>query len=101
MTNEAKIDHHEKYLAAVGLMVLTGKGSTSYVQRVLGIGYNQAARLVEQMERDGIMAKPNSVGKREVLVMAPARREIGALSGLVELGPIRTAPPASDHTKEG
>ena len=57
-----------KYCAAVGLMVTTGRGSTAFIQRALGIGYNEAARLVERMEVDGVLAKPNHVGKREVLL---------------------------------
>jgi len=40
----------------------------SFIQRVFGIGYNAAASLVERMESDGILAKPNHVGKREVLI---------------------------------
>jgi S-DNA-T family DNA segregation ATPase FtsK/SpoIIIE len=66
MTEETDL----QYCTAVGLMVLTGIGSTSYIQRKLGIGYNQAARLVEQMEADGVLAKPDHVGKREVLLKA-------------------------------
>lgn len=59
-----------QYCAAVGLMVTMGIGSTSYIQRNLGIGYNDACRIVERLEADGILAKPNHVGKREVLMKA-------------------------------
>lgn len=59
-----------QYCVAVGLMVTTGKGSTSFIQRKLGIGYNAAARLVERMESDGILARPDHVGRREVLMKA-------------------------------
>jgi len=44
------------------------KVSTSYIQRKLGIGYNKAARLVEQMEEQGLVSAANHVGKREILV---------------------------------
>ncbi|TMV50571.1 DNA translocase FtsK, partial [Thioclava sp. BHET1] len=44
------------------------KCSTSYIQRKLGIGYNKAARLVEQMEEQGLVTPANHVGKREILV---------------------------------
>jgi S-DNA-T family DNA segregation ATPase FtsK/SpoIIIE len=42
--------------------------STSYIQRRLMIGYNRAARLIERMEEDGMISKPNHQGKREILL---------------------------------
>jgi S-DNA-T family DNA segregation ATPase FtsK/SpoIIIE len=53
---------------AVALVAREGKASTSFVQRHLQIGYNRAARLIEQMEKEGIVGPANHVGKREVLV---------------------------------
>jgi S-DNA-T family DNA segregation ATPase FtsK/SpoIIIE len=44
-----------------------GKFSISYIQRKLQIGYNRAARIIEQLEDDGVISKPNSLGKRELL----------------------------------
>jgi S-DNA-T family DNA segregation ATPase FtsK/SpoIIIE len=44
------------------------KASTSYLQRVLRIGYNNAARLIERMEEDGFVSRPDHVNRREVLV---------------------------------
>lgn len=70
-----------QYCTAVGLMVLTGKGSTSFIQRKLGIGYNEAARLVEFMERDGILSKPNYVGKRLVLLSYTSRPSVKLRDG--------------------
>jgi S-DNA-T family DNA segregation ATPase FtsK/SpoIIIE len=52
---------------AVALVTREGKASTSFVQRHLNIGYNRAAKLIEQMEREGIVGPANHVGKREVL----------------------------------
>ena len=58
------------YDEALALVCREGKASTSFVQRHLKIGYNRAARIVEQMEADGVISPPNHVGKRQVL--APA-----------------------------
>jgi S-DNA-T family DNA segregation ATPase FtsK/SpoIIIE len=44
------------------------KCSTSYIQRKLGVGYNKAAKLVEQMEEQGVVTPANHVGKREILI---------------------------------
>jgi S-DNA-T family DNA segregation ATPase FtsK/SpoIIIE len=53
---------------AVDLVAREGKASTSFIQRHLNIGYNRAAKLIEQMEKEGIVGQANHVGKREVLV---------------------------------
>ncbi|TAN63441.1 MAG: DNA translocase FtsK [Magnetospirillum sp.] len=55
------------YDQAVALVIREGKASTSFVQRHLQIGYNRAARMIEKMEAEGVVGKPNHVGKREVL----------------------------------
>ncbi len=56
------------YDQAVAIVIRDRKCSTSYIQRKLGIGYNKAARLVEQMEDQGVVTPANHVGKREILV---------------------------------
>jgi len=56
------------YDQAIALVAREGKASTSFVQRHLQIGYNRAARLIERMEKDGVIGPANHVGKREVLV---------------------------------
>ena len=53
---------------AVDVVAREGKASTSFIQRHLQIGYNRAAKLIEQMEKEGIVGPANHVGKREVLV---------------------------------
>ncbi|MCC6597815.1 MAG: DNA translocase FtsK 4TM domain-containing protein [Alphaproteobacteria bacterium] len=63
---EEKVD--ELYDQAVALVAREGKASTSFVQRYLQIGYNRAARIIEEMERQGVISKSNAVGKREVLI---------------------------------
>ena len=56
------------YDTAVAIVAKDRKCSTSYIQRKLAIGYNKAARLVEQMEEEGIVSAANHVGKREILI---------------------------------
>ncbi len=56
------------YDQAVAIVAKDRKCSTSYIQRKLAIGYNKAARLVEQMEDDGVVSAANQIGKREILV---------------------------------
>ncbi|WP_322867215.1 DNA translocase FtsK 4TM domain-containing protein [Aquicoccus sp. G2-2] len=56
------------YDTAVAIVIKDRKCSTSYIQRKLGIGYNKAARLVEQMEDEHLVSAANHVGKREILV---------------------------------
>ena len=61
------------YDEAVAIVVKTRRASISLVQRNLRIGYNRAARLIEDMERAGLVSAMQSNGNREVL--APARSE--------------------------
>jgi S-DNA-T family DNA segregation ATPase FtsK/SpoIIIE len=55
------------YDQAIALVARERKCSTSFIQRYLQIGYNRAARIVERMEREGVVSAANHVGKREVL----------------------------------
>jgi S-DNA-T family DNA segregation ATPase FtsK/SpoIIIE len=52
---------------ACQLVFESQKASTSWLQRQMRIGYNSAARLIEQMEEQGLVGAPNHVGRREVL----------------------------------
>ena len=61
------------YDQAVEVVLKTRRPSISLVQRHLRIGYNRAARLIEQMERSGLVSPMGSNGNREVIV--PARQE--------------------------
>ncbi|PWG03873.1 cell division protein FtsK [Sphingosinicella humi] len=56
------------YKKAVQTVAESQKASTSYIQRQLRIGYNNAARLIERMEREGKVSPPDHVGRREVLI---------------------------------
>jgi S-DNA-T family DNA segregation ATPase FtsK/SpoIIIE len=55
------------YDRAVAIVLQEQKASTSFVQRHLQIGYNRAARLIERMEKEGVIGPANHVGKREIL----------------------------------
>jgi DNA segregation ATPase FtsK/SpoIIIE, S-DNA-T family len=58
----------QSYRRAIQVVAESQKASTSYIQRQLRIGYNSAARLIERMEADGIVSRPDHVGRREVLL---------------------------------
>jgi S-DNA-T family DNA segregation ATPase FtsK/SpoIIIE len=60
------------YDRAVDIVSREQKASTSFLQRHLGIGYNKAAKLIEQMEKEGVVTPANHVGKRDVLAPPPA-----------------------------
>jgi S-DNA-T family DNA segregation ATPase FtsK/SpoIIIE len=55
------------YDEAVAIVCRERKASTSFIQRHLQIGYNRAARIIERMEKEGVVSEANRVGKREVL----------------------------------
>ncbi|MBB5713517.1 DNA translocase FtsK [Sphingomonas aerophila] len=57
----------QQYRAAIQLVCESRKASTSWLQRQLRIGYNSAARMIERMEKDGVVGRPDHVGRREVL----------------------------------
>jgi S-DNA-T family DNA segregation ATPase FtsK/SpoIIIE len=62
-----EVESDQLYDQAIALVARERKCSTSFVQRYLQIGYNRAARIVERMEREGVVTAANHVGKREVL----------------------------------
>ena len=60
------------YTDAIELVAREQKASTSFIQRHLQIGYNRAARIIEQMESDGIVGPANHVGKRDIIIREPS-----------------------------
>ena len=66
-TNSDEENLDELYQTALEIVKSERKASTSFLQRKLQIGYNRAARIVDQMELNGEVSKANHVGKREVL----------------------------------
>ncbi len=60
-------DYDEKYDEAVALVCESGQASISFVQRRLRVGYNRAARMIETMEREGIVGPADGAKPREIL----------------------------------
>ena len=63
------------YDEAVSIVTETRKASISYVQRRLKIGYNRAARMIEEMENSGVVSQVQSNGSREVLAPTPPKMD--------------------------
>ncbi len=66
--NSKEDDFDEFYEEAKSIVLSDKKTSISYLQRRLQIGYNRAARIVEQLELTGVISAPNTKGQREILV---------------------------------
>ena len=69
----ADVEADPLYDQALAIVLKSRRASISFVQRDLRIGYNRAARLIEQMEKAGIVTPMQHNGNREVL--APTRAE--------------------------
>ncbi len=61
------------YRKAIQLVAGSQKASTSWLQRQLRVGYNSAARLIERMETDNLVSRPDHVGRREVMMDSDGR----------------------------
>jgi S-DNA-T family DNA segregation ATPase FtsK/SpoIIIE len=66
--SEEDAEQDPMYDAAVQLVADTRRCSTSWLQRKLQLGYNRAARIVEMMERRGLVGPANGAKDREVLI---------------------------------
>jgi S-DNA-T family DNA segregation ATPase FtsK/SpoIIIE len=60
-------EEDQLYDQAVSIVLETRKTSISYIQRRLGIGYNRAANIMEQMEKNGVVSAELSSGRREII----------------------------------
>ncbi|NIM90319.1 MAG: DUF87 domain-containing protein [Candidatus Aminicenantes bacterium] len=68
-------ERDELYDKAVELVLLTGQASASYLQRKLKLGYARAARIIDQMEQEGIVGPSEGSKPREILVDAKSYLE--------------------------
>jgi S-DNA-T family DNA segregation ATPase FtsK/SpoIIIE len=75
---EGEEGYDERYDDALELVVRTRQASISMVQRHLRVGYNRAARIIEKMEREGVVGPSDGVKQREVLVSSFERMDPSA-----------------------
>ena len=66
-SNESYEELDPLYEEAKSVVLTDKKTSISYLQRKLQIGYNRSARVVEQLEQEGVLSAPNAKGMREIL----------------------------------
>ena len=64
---EDNIERDEVYERAREIVLSSGQASASLIQRRLRVGYPRAARMIEQMEEEGLVSAPGRDGRREVL----------------------------------
>ena len=76
----------ELYDRALAVVYETRQASSSFIQRRLRVGYNRAARLVEQMEQDGVVGPANGAKPREILPQKKGPRARGAQGQLIRCG---------------
>lgn len=68
MTEEGDSEYDDRYDEAVAIVTEAGQASISMVQRRLRVGYNRAARMIEKMEREGVVGPADGAKPREVIV---------------------------------
>jgi S-DNA-T family DNA segregation ATPase FtsK/SpoIIIE len=68
-------EYDERYDDAIALVTKTGQASISMIQRHLRVGYNRAARMIEVMEKEGVVGPSDGVKPREVLVASYDKRK--------------------------
>jgi S-DNA-T family DNA segregation ATPase FtsK/SpoIIIE len=88
-------DYDPVYDKAVEVVLQKGHASTSMIQRVFRIGYNRAARIIEVMERDGIVGPADGAKPRQVLL--PPSEEAEKQPAAANGAPVRAQPVAPDE----
>jgi S-DNA-T family DNA segregation ATPase FtsK/SpoIIIE len=84
-SDKLEFEKDDLYDEAARIVVSTGQASISYLQRRLRVGFSRAARLIDMMERDGLLGPSQGSKPREVLVKPDYFEEIdGARDGVEE-----------------
>ncbi len=76
VAQEDDVERDEVYEQARELILSTGQASASLIQRRLRVGYPRAARMIEQMEEEGLVSPPGRDGRREVIGRRLAKEEV-------------------------
>jgi S-DNA-T family DNA segregation ATPase FtsK/SpoIIIE len=76
-----EVERDAEYERAVDLVQMNGQASTSFLQRRLRVGYNRAARMIEMMEKDGIVGPADGSKPRKVLVRRNMDGTVRSLDG--------------------
>jgi S-DNA-T family DNA segregation ATPase FtsK/SpoIIIE len=77
VAHEDDTERDEVYEQARELILSTGQASASLIQRRLRVGYPRAARMIEQMEEEGLVSPPGRDGRREVVGRRMAKEGVG------------------------
>jgi DNA segregation ATPase FtsK/SpoIIIE, S-DNA-T family len=83
-SNDPSDQDDDLYAEAAQLVVTERQASASFLQRRMRVGFSRAARLIDMMERDGLLGPPQGSKPREVLVRPDYFQEIADVRGAVE-----------------
>ena len=87
---DEKNGRDELFIPAINLFIANGgKASVSMFQRKFKIGYNRAARLMDQLEEAGVVGPANENGLRELLIEVPVQKEFDKAQVLSNSQPVR------------
>lgn len=64
-------ERDELFDDALKVVCAAGKASTSYLQRKMSVGYNRAAKIMDQLEKANVIGPPDGVKPRDVLITSP------------------------------
>jgi S-DNA-T family DNA segregation ATPase FtsK/SpoIIIE len=89
------IEREDRYKEALEIVARSGRASTSHLQRVMNMGYNAAARIIDRMEAEGIVGPQKAAGPRDILIDPD---EIMRLVNEEEINVVTGVEPPSDDS---